>query len=78
VHGPQQRLLKRVEKAIKALLCILFFSLLTKGWLVMLSLPNTFLSAMASFAPIFSWPVWQHAKVLLTGATLAPGNRTVA
>lgn len=44
----------------------------------MLSLPNTFLSVIATFAPVFSWPVWQHAKVLLTGAILAPGTRTVA
>ena len=44
----------------------------------MLSLPPAFLSVIAIFAPVFSWPVWQHAKILLTGAILAPGNRTVA
>ena len=49
-----------------------------KGWLAMLSLPIPFLSVIGIFAPVFSWPVWQHAKVLLTGAILAPGNRTVA
>ncbi len=43
----------------------------------MLSLPNTFLSVISIFAPVFSWSVWQHAKVLITGAILAPGNRTV-
>ena len=53
-------------------------SLNPKGWLVMRSLPNTFLSVIAIFAPVFSWPVWLSAKVLLTGAILAPGNRTVA
>ena len=29
------------------------------------------------FAPVFSKPVWQHVKVRLTGAILAPGKRTV-
>lgn len=48
-----------------------------KGWLAMLSLPIPFLSVIGIFAPVFSWPVWQHAKVLLTGAILAPGPRTV-
>jgi hypothetical protein len=44
----------------------------------MLSLPTTYISVMAVFAPVFSKPVWQHVKVLLTGAILAPGRRTVA
>jgi hypothetical protein len=44
----------------------------------MLSLPNTFLSVISIFVPVFSRPVWQHAKVLLTGTILAPGTRTVA
>jgi hypothetical protein len=43
----------------------------------MLSLPTTFISVMAVFAPVFSQPVWQHVKVLITGAILAPGRRTV-
>lgn len=43
----------------------------------MVSLPNTFVSIIAIFAPLFSWPVWEHAKVLIAGAILAPGNRTV-
>src|SRR5262245_18067608 len=43
----------------------------------MLSLPITFSSAIGVFAPVFSRPVWQHVKVLLTGAVLAPGQRTV-
>jgi hypothetical protein len=48
-----------------------------KGPLIMISLPNTFVSVIAIFAPVFSWPVWQHAKVLIAGAILAPGSRTV-
>ena len=32
---------------------------------------------MGSLPPVFSRPVWQHAKVLMTGAVLAPGTRTV-
>jgi hypothetical protein len=43
----------------------------------MLSLPITFTSAIGVFAPVFSRPVWQHVKVLMTGAVLAPGKRTV-
>jgi hypothetical protein len=43
----------------------------------MLSLPIAFRSAIGVFAPVFSRPVWQHVKVLLTGAVLAPGQRTV-
>jgi len=43
----------------------------------MLSLPITFSSVIGVFVPVFSRPVWQHVKVLLTGAVLAPGKRTV-
>ena len=43
----------------------------------MLSLPITFSSVIGVFAPVFSRPVWQHVKVLMTGAVLAPGKRTV-
>ena len=43
----------------------------------MLSLPIAFRSAIGVFAPVFSRPVWQHVKVLMTGAVLAPGQRTV-
>jgi hypothetical protein len=45
--------------------------------MAMLSLPIAFSSAIGVFAPVFSRPVWQHVKVLLTGAVLAPGPRTV-
>src|SRR3712207_1304460 len=30
------------------------------------------------FAPLFSKNVWQHVQVLLAGAILAPGKRTIA
>jgi hypothetical protein len=43
----------------------------------MLTLPTEFLSVIAVFAPVFSKPIWPHVKVLLTGAVLAPGKRTV-
>lgn len=43
----------------------------------MLSLPITFSRVMGVFAPVFSRPVWQQVTVLLTGAVLAPGKRTV-
>jgi DDE superfamily endonuclease len=45
--------------------------------MAMLALPIAFSSAIGVFAPVFSRPVWQHVKVLLTGAVLAPGKRTV-
>ena len=41
------------------------------------SLPIACTSAIGVFAPVFSRPVWQHVKVLMTGAVLAPGKRTV-
>jgi DDE superfamily endonuclease len=41
------------------------------------SLPISFISVIGVFAPVLSRPVWQHVKVLLTGAILAPGKRTV-
>ncbi len=43
----------------------------------MLSLPHPFGSVIAIFAPVFSKAVWPHVQVLLTGAVLAPGKRTV-
>ena len=43
----------------------------------MLTLPAELLSQIVEFAPLFSKRVWEHAKVLLVGAILAPGNRTV-
>ena len=43
----------------------------------MLTLPAELLSQIVEFAPLFSKCVWEHAKVLLVGAILAPGKRTV-
>jgi len=43
----------------------------------MLSLPSAFPRAIGVFAPVFSRPVWQHVNVLMAGAVLAPGKRTV-
>ena len=43
----------------------------------MLTLPAELLPLLIEFAPLFSKPVWEHAKVLLVGALLAPGTRTV-
>ena len=43
----------------------------------MRSLPIAFRSAIGSCAPVFSRPVWQPVKGLITGAVLAPGKRTV-
>src|SRR5215212_10701290 len=43
----------------------------------MRTLPPKMLQVLASFAPLFSKRVWQHAQLLLVGAILAPGRRTV-
>jgi hypothetical protein len=43
----------------------------------MLTLPAELLPLIVEFAPLFSKPVWEHAKVLLVGALLATGQRTV-
>jgi len=43
----------------------------------MLTLPAELLPLIVEFAPLFSKPVWEHAQVLLVGAILAPGKRTV-
>jgi hypothetical protein len=43
----------------------------------MRTLPTTMIQVLAPFAPLFSERVWRHAQVLLAGAILAPGRRTV-
>jgi hypothetical protein len=43
----------------------------------LLSLPPLFISLLNTFAPLFSDRVWRRAQVLLIGALLAPGQRTV-
>ena len=41
-------------------------------------LPPRFLARLASFADLFTRPTWTHIPLLLAGAILAPGRRTVA
>jgi hypothetical protein len=41
-------------------------------------LPARFAAVILAFAPLFAHRSWQHARVLLIGAILAPGRRTVA
>jgi hypothetical protein len=43
----------------------------------MLKLPAELSPLIVEFAPLFSKPVWEHAKILLVGAILATGTRTV-
>ena len=43
----------------------------------MLHLPNRFAAVILCFAPLFLQRTWRHAQVLLVGAILAPGRRTV-
>src|SRR5215207_8021917 len=45
--------------------------------MTMPTLPPAILHLLAPFAPCFSRRVWPHALVLLAGAILAPGKRTV-
>ena len=40
-------------------------------------MPCEFVALMVAFAPLFSKPVFQHVHVLLIGAILSPGKRTV-
>jgi hypothetical protein len=42
------------------------------------TLPSTMIRVLAPFAPLFSERVWRHVQVLLAGAILAPGKRTVS
>lgn len=44
----------------------------------MLILPEEYFTLIATFAPVFSERIWQHVQVLLTGAILALGKRTVS
>src|SRR4051794_2491857 len=41
-------------------------------------LPTQMIQVLLPFVPLFSERVWQHAQVLLVGAILAPGARTVS
>jgi hypothetical protein len=44
----------------------------------MRTLPPEMVQALAPFAPPFSKRVFQHAQLLLIGAILAPGRRTLS
>ena len=44
----------------------------------MLTLPDAILPVLLPFATLFHCRTWQQAQVLLVGAVLAPGRRTVA
>jgi hypothetical protein len=41
------------------------------------TLPAELLPLIVEFSPLFSKPVWEHAKTLMVGAFLAMGKRTV-
>ena len=43
----------------------------------MLTVPVTLTRLIVKFAPVFSKRVWEHVQVLVVGALLAPGQRTV-
>jgi hypothetical protein len=43
----------------------------------MLTLPKEFVPLITTIAPLFTKRVWQHVQLLLVGAILAPGKRTV-
>src|SRR6478672_6321486 len=42
-----------------------------------LVVPTVLVSCLAVFRPCFTAPVWNHILVLVGGAVLAPGKRTV-
>jgi len=41
------------------------------------TLSTEYLTLILMFAPVFTKRVWQHVQVLLMGAILSPGKRTV-
>lgn len=43
----------------------------------MLNLPSEIMTVLGAFAPVFSERVWDWARILVVGAILAPGKRTV-
>ena len=44
----------------------------------MLTLPDAIVSVLFPFAMLFTSPTWRKAQLLLVGAILTPGQRTVA
>lgn len=45
---------------------------------MMLTLPNAMIAVLAPFAPVFQTRVFERVKLLVVGALLVPGQRTVA
>jgi hypothetical protein len=43
----------------------------------MFGVPQEVLVVLCAFAPLFSKPVWNHARILVIGAILSTGKRTV-
>ena len=43
----------------------------------MLTMPTEIMALMSAFAPVFSERIWDWVQVLVVGAILAPGKRTV-
>jgi len=43
----------------------------------MRTLSETMIGVLAPFAPLFSGRIWRHVQVLLAGAILTPGERTL-
>jgi len=43
----------------------------------MLTLPDSIVAILAQFAPLFTTPVFRHVQILIAGALLTPGRRTV-
>src|SRR5918992_2840344 len=43
----------------------------------MLTWPEEFATLMTTFAPLFTKRVWHHVQILMVGALLAPGKRTI-
>src|SRR2546422_736617 len=43
----------------------------------MLTVPVALTRLIVKFAPLFSKRIWEHVQVLVVGALLAPGKRTV-
>lgn len=44
----------------------------------MFTFPTEIITVISAFAPLFSEAVWYYAQILLIGAILAPGKRTVS
>jgi hypothetical protein len=43
----------------------------------MLPIPKDSTTLMTTFAPLFTKRVWHHIHILMVGAILAPGSRTI-